>query len=125
GDLLSLVAIVGFEQGPHVNCNKEQLTEAMSKVSKFVLGAKDMLDEVVHLVVTVKYPFLNKVVDCCDHPLATVDVLEPERLARLATILNPPSRSVIASPSLLKQLTIVLASTDDSPLSLHYKDEKP
>ncbi|GKD60516.1 putative RNA-directed DNA polymerase, partial [Tanacetum coccineum] len=88
----------------------------MSKVSKFVLGAKDRLDEVVPLVVTVKYPFLNKVVDCCDHPLAIMDVLELERLDCSAPILIPPSRSVIASPSLLKQLTVVLASTNDSPM---------
>ncbi|GJS19790.1 hypothetical protein Tco_0448422, partial [Tanacetum coccineum] len=73
----SLVVNVGFEQGLRVNCNEEQLAEVMSKVSMFVPSAKARLDQVVPLVATLKYPFLDKVSDCCDHPLADVVVLIP------------------------------------------------
>nr|GEW74998.1 hypothetical protein [Tanacetum cinerariifolium] len=132
GDLLSLAVNVGFEHGLHVNRNKGQLDEAMAKVSKFVLGAKARLDDVVPLVATFKYPFLEKVVDCCDRSLVDLAGLELDKLAHLTPILIAPPGSSLTSPPSPKELNVnpashlkELASTDNPSASFVDKDEQP
>ncbi|GJU78686.1 hypothetical protein Tco_1275756 [Tanacetum coccineum] len=109
-----------------------QLDEAMAKVSKFVLGAKARLDDVVPLVATFMYPFLDKVVGCCDRSLADLAGLEPGKLARPVPILITLPGSSLTSPPSPKELNVTpasplkeLASTDNPSSSFADKDKQP
>nr|GEY10586.1 hypothetical protein [Tanacetum cinerariifolium] len=94
GELVSLVASVGFKCGLNMDQTQEQLA------SYFVLGALGRLVEATPLVATTDYPFLNKVADHSTHPLYAIVDLEPDKMAHPAIVLAPMGAGVY--PPLLK-----------------------
>ncbi|GJW39569.1 hypothetical protein Tco_0065414, partial [Tanacetum coccineum] len=117
GELLSFAASAGFERGLNMDQTLEQLAAALNKISRYVLGAQVRMVEATPLVVTTDYPFLKKIIDHSASPLSVLVKLEPDRLARPATV--PALRVIGVSPPSMKESTVIPAP---SSMELYSKD---